>query len=174
MGQPALVKNILVIDASALIGGIDPNILGGTDLVTTSGVVKEIKTPTIRKKTELSISNGRLKILMPTEESMRIIEQICEETGDLKFLSSVDKSILALTIMLQDDGKHPILLTDDYSIQNVAHTLHLTFQSVQEKGIRKRLKWTIYCPGCKKNFPSKTNLNECDACGTPLKRYSLK
>ena len=163
---------IFVLDASALIGGIDPNNFDKVKFVTIPSVIEEIKTPTIKKKTEFSISRGRIKVLMPSIEALRIITRICEETGDLKFLSSTDKSIIALAKMLLDDGKNPILLTDDYSIQNVAKTLKLPYESIQEKGIRKKLKWTIYCPGCKKKFSSKTKLKECDTCGTPLKRYS--
>ncbi len=161
-----------MLDTSAFLGGIDPNILIGIELFTVPDVIKEIKTRHVREKVDLAIKLGRLKLLEPREDDIKIISRACEETGDLKSLSTVDKLVLALTLRLKNEGENPVLLTDDYSMQNVATALKIEYKAIQEKGIKKFLKWTIYCPGCNKKFPPDTKLTTCDECNTELKRFS--
>lgn len=163
---------IYVLDTSAFLGGIDPNYLTGLELVTVPEVISEIKTKKIRELAEFSLNTGHLKVFRPTKEAIMSVSQVCEKSGDFKYLSQVDKQIIALAKMLKDEDKQPILITDDYSIQNVATILKLDFKPVQEKGIKRTLIWTTFCPGCEKEFPPKTSLRECDDCGTALKRYS--
>lgn len=90
------------------------------------------------------------------------------ETGDIDRLSNADKEILALALDInREDGKEAIILTDDYSIQNMAHVLNIKFENINQLGITKRFKWIYQCRGCGKKF--KENIKTCPICGARTK-----
>ena len=64
----------------------------------------------------------------------------------------------------REGSKEAIILTDDYSIQNVANNLNLKFQSFTQRGITKKFKWHYRCPGCGKRF--RKSVKNCPICGT--------
>ena len=78
----------------------------------------------------------------------------------------MDILALASDINAEND-KEAVILTDDYSIQNVAYTLNIKFESISQKGIAKRFIWSRRCLGCGKNF--KENLKTCPICGSATK-----
>ena len=97
-----------------------------------------------------------------------MIKDISKETGDIGRLSSADIEILALAVDINKDvNKEATILTDDYSIQNVAHTLDIKFQNVSQKRITKKFKWVCRCPGCGKTFSESIKI--CPICGTTTK-----
>ena len=63
------------------------------------------------------------------------------------------------------------IISDDFSISNVAKNLRLKISPVMTGGIKDVGKWVHYCPGCRSNHK---NGKECPMCGTPLKRKLLK
>jgi len=82
--------------------------------------------------------------------------------------------VLALALELKSYGENPLIVTDDYSIQNVANQLGLEFAPLMTFGIRYRLDWTIYCPACHREYPADYKPKTCKACGTELKRKPLR
>jgi UPF0271 protein len=74
---------------------------------------------------------------------------------------------------LKEDGFEPLIVTDDYSIQNVAEKMGLNFSPLATFGIRFYLKWLLYCPACHMKYPPDYSFKQCEICGTTLKRKPL-
>lgn len=71
---------------------------------------------------------------------------------------------MALALDLsENDNNDVMILTDDYSIQNVASELKIKFETISQSGITKRFKWIYQCRGCGKKF--KENISICPICG---------
>lgn len=166
-------KEILILDTSAFLGGYNPNLIN-MEQRTIPEVLNEVKTPSIRSIIDISIVSGKLHLHSPSSDSIEEIKKVGELSGDNFVLSEIDIKILALALEVRQDGFKPTLITDDYAIQNAAGKLKINFKPIIEKGIQNLIQWTIYCPGCKKNFPSKLKTKICPNCGTPLKRFSSK
>jgi UPF0271 protein len=106
--------------------------------------------------------------------SLAEVDKSSEAVGDIRFLSEADKQVLALAIELKHQGEEPLVVTDDYSIQNVSNQLGLEFAPLMTFGIRYRLNWIIYCPACHREYPADYKLKTCQVCGTEVKRKPLR
>jgi UPF0271 protein len=60
-----------------------------------------------------------------------------------------------------------LLMTDDYSIQNLARVLKVDYRAVGMKGIKEVVKWTYRCTGCRREWDE--NYPDCPVCGSPLR-----
>jgi endoribonuclease Nob1 len=112
---------------------------------------------------DLLISSGVLVIQDPVIESINKIIDTAHHTGDIKKLSKADISILSLAYQM-----NKTLVSDDYSIQNVAKFLGIKTISLGNKGIVKLRKWKNFCKTCGKQYPP--YIKECTICGNPTKR----
>ena len=121
-----------------------------------------------------AIDSGKLQVRTPTDTSLAEVDRSSEAVGDMRFLSEVDKQVLALALQLESQGANPMIVTDDYSIQNVSNQLGLEFAPLMTFGIRYRLIWAIYCPACHRQYPADYRMKTCQACGTELKRKALR
>ncbi|MDH7516837.1 MAG: nucleic acid-binding protein [Candidatus Thermoplasmatota archaeon] len=153
-----------ILDTSVILSGKTINLDAG--MLTTPGVTKEFSTGGKDYRNFQFLLEKGLKIQDPTKESIKKIDEISLKTGDKKRLSDVDKEILALALDLNKNDE-AVILTDDYSIQNVAQTLKIKFETISQKGITKKFKWTYQCRGCGKKF--KENINTCPICGSSIK-----
>jgi len=164
----------VVLDTSALIAGFDP--LSIVDDVYSVGAVEgELASgslPWVRFKT--AVENRKLKLKAPKTEFLDRVRESSRDVGDILFLSNVDFQVLALALELKSTGNEPFIVTDDYSIQNVADQLGLEFAPLMTFGIRFRLHWIRYCPACHRKYPPDYKLKKCEICGTELKRKPLK
>lgn len=122
----------------------------------------------------IAIENGKLKVRTPNEASLNKVRASANVVGDSFFLSETDLQVLALAIELKTEGYDPLVVTDDYSIQNVANQIEIEFTSLATFGIRRRLHWTRYCPACHRQQPADSKLKKCEVCGTPLKRKPIR
>lgn len=120
-----------------------------------------------------AMESGKLKVRMPEESSIRRVRESSKTVGDMRYLSEADLHVLALALELKDSGYSPSIVTDDYSIQNVAHQIGVGFSSLMTFGIRYRLYWILYCPACHRKYPADYKLKKCEICGTALKRKPL-
>jgi UPF0271 protein len=137
-------------------------------MVITPGISKELKSGGRDYRSFQFLLERGLSIQSPTRESTDKIKIISDKTGDTNRLSKTDIEILALALDIsKDDEKEPIILTDDYSIQNVAHVLNISFEAISQSGITKRFKWACRCRGCGKKF--KENIKICPICGAETK-----
>ncbi len=164
----------VVLDTSALIAGFDPSALSEE-----SYSVPEVKAelldgsmPKLRFTT--SVESGKLKVIKPLPKYVNLVKDASGKVGDIGFLSEADIAVLALAVQLRECGQEPTIITDDYSIQNVAEKLGLKFMSLSNFGIRYQLHWLLYCPACGRRFPPDRKIMKCEKCGTSLKRKPLK
>jgi len=164
---------VLVLDTSAFIMGLDP--LGLEDeTYSVPDVAEELRTQTGPSyRLIISSSSGKMKIQSPTGESLRQVANHAKLLGDRLVLSKADSSVLALAVDLKKTGKTPIIVSDDYAIQNVAEGMGIRYQSLSSLGIRQKYKWTYYCPACFKRYVT-GDVQVCGVCGTKLKRRPLR
>lgn len=160
-------SKIFILDTSAVLSGKSID-LDNAKMVSTPGISKELG-PGGRdyRAFQFLIEKG-LAIHIPSKESTSRINVTSLRTGDKNRLSDADKEILALALDInKDDKKEAIILSDDYSIQNVAHVLNIRFENISQPGIIKKFKWVYQCSGCGKNF--KESIRTCPICGAETK-----
>jgi UPF0271 protein len=158
---------IYIIDTSAILTGIPINI-NDAELVTTNSIKKELKPGGRDYRTFKFLIEKGLSILSPSKKSIKKVNSISIKTGDNDRLSNTDKDILALALDFKlYYEKNPIIITDDYSVQNVAYSLNIDFENIGQPKITKRFKWRCRCLGCRKKFNK--NIKICPICGTATK-----
>lgn len=146
-----------VLDASALLTGRQfPG-----ELFTVPEVLREVRRHGMTPQLE-AILDTQVRILSPGKEALERVRAAGETTGDAHRLSPTDTALLALALDSQ-----ATLVTDDYSIQNVACALGVPFETVMERGIAEVWQWTYRCTGCGRTWPEWHE--ECPTCGSPLK-----
>jgi len=118
--------------------------------------------------------SGRLRVKTPNTRFLKRVKEASKTVGDMRFLSDVDMQVLALALELRSTGYDPHIVTDDYSIQNVANQIGVNFTSLMTFGIRFRLHWILYCPACHRKYPPDYKPKLCEVCGTQLKRKPLR
>jgi UPF0271 protein len=157
-------KQVIIIDTSAILSG-KPIHFPNARLVTTSGVADELTPGGRDYRTFELLQEKGLEIHLPSKESLQVVKKTAQQTGDDRRLSSADVEIIALALDINSEPEtEAMILTDDYSIQNVASTLQIRFEGFSQKGITKKFKWVSRCPGCGKHFNERTD--SCPICGT--------
>ncbi len=150
---------IYVLDTSAILSG---KLFEGK-LYTTPKVAQEIKPRGHSwRLMEFMVSKG-MEIIAPSKESIDTVKKAATKTGDLPFLSPADIEALALAYEM-----NATLLTDDYSMQNVAEELKIDYKNIIEEGIKEKFHWVFRCKSCGKFF--KEFYETCPVCGGKLKR----
>jgi len=163
-------KRVIILDTSAFIAGFDPSSVS-EELHSVPMVREELfsnSLPWVRFNT--AIMSGRLKVSKPSSEFLDRVREASKTVGDVRFLSDVDAQVLALALELKSTGRDPLIVTDDYSIQNVANQIGVNFAPLMTFGIRFRLQWIRYCPACHRKYPPDYKPKLCEVCGTELKR----
>jgi UPF0271 protein len=166
-------KKIYVLDASAIIGGFYSKSLAN---FTTIEVILEIKDIKSSLLLQSATENGHIRVEEPDYEDIEEIKKIIKSSGDILRLSSVDRNIIALALKLKRKGYDPVVVTDDYSMQNTLKTIEMQYRSVLTEGIKEIYNWVKICKGCKKKYPSDYSFEDCEICGSPIlkKRIKLK
>lgn len=121
-----------------------------------------------------AVEGGRLRVRTPKARFLKRAKEASKTVGDMRFLSEVDMQVLALALELKSTGHNSLIITDDYSIQNVANQIGVNFASLMTFGIRFRLHWILYCPACHRKYPPDYKPKLCEVCGTQLKRKPLR
>ena len=155
----------LVLDTSAFIQGYTASDTE-TRLYTTPLVLDEIRDDMARIRAENWRHTGKLIVQAPIEASIKHIVSQAKRMGEAQALSETDISVLAITHQIGD----ATLVSDDYSVQNLADELGLSYRGMITRGIKRRFQWIHYCPGCRKQYTTPQEDNRCPICGTELKR----
>lgn len=166
-------KKVVVWDTSAFLAGFDPFSIT-EEQYTVPLVRDEIvgnSMPWVRFRT--AVESGKMKVKSPKKIFLNQTKASAGDVGDVFFLSKTDVQVLALAQELKSQGYSPLIVTDDYSMQNVADQLHIKFASLATFGIRFRLQWIRYCPACYKKYSANYKSSKCKICGTELKRKPL-
>ncbi|MEM5805482.1 MAG: DNA-binding protein [Candidatus Aenigmatarchaeota archaeon] len=146
----------VVLDASAIIYLNDFSKFD--EIYTVPEVIDEVKDRTSR----LKIATINLQVKEPNFNSIMDVTQMAKETGDLEKLSSTDIKILALA---KTTGS--TIISDDYSLQNVAEKMRIPYLSLFNKKIQQLIIWKKICKSCgRKYYKGKV----CKVCGGKLYR----
>lgn len=146
---------MLILDSSALFSMED---LPQEDFLCPPGVVDELSR---YKDQRIGRWGDLLRVSDCTKGSIEKVTETARKSGDLGRLSDVDISVLALA--LDTSGT---ILSDDYSIQNVARIMNIPFRSVGTDGITKVEKWNYQCKGCGRWFKERSQ--DCPICGSEM------
>jgi len=167
-------RRVIVLDTSAFIAGFDPLAVPEKQY-TVPEVKKELIAGSMPwMRFNAAIENRKLNIRNPKSSVLQEILEASRKVGDIRYLSEADLQILALALELKGRGLSPLIITDDYSIQNVANKIDVEFTSLLTFGIKFRFKWILYCPACYRKYPSDYKFKICEVCGTELKRKPKK
>jgi len=167
-------RRVIVLDTSAFIAGFDPLAVPEKQY-TVPEVKKELIAGSMPwMRFNAAIENKKLMIRSPKDSFFQEIQEASRKVGDMRYLSEVDLQVLALALELKGRGLSPLIITDDYSIQNVANKIDVEFASLMTFGIKFRFKWILYCPACFRKYPSDYRFKICEVCGTELKRKPKK
>ncbi len=161
----------MILDASALLSGKFTSMPPGNHRVyVTSLVMDEIGKGAPKKLLERLLDAG---LVVRDPKDLEEAVEAATATGDLPSLSNPDISVIALAIETDD----PMVLSDDFRIQNVLKKLKIPFEPAWEIGDR-RIKevwfWSFRCRGCGRYFDDGDNLPDCPICGSELKRARRK
>lgn len=159
-------SKIYILDTSAFLSGKPIN-FEKNKIITSQSVSDELKPGGRQYNAFQFLIEKGLTIKIPSTESVKKIKEIINKTGDINRLSKTDIEILALALDINNNGKKAVIITDDYSIQNVANNLNIEFEPINQSGITKRFIWTCRCRGCSRNF--KENIKICPICGSETK-----
>lgn len=161
-------RTVYILDSTALIAGQSD--LSKGIFLTSDSVVEELsKDGSARRVLEAVIISGQLSVRTPLKESIERVRSIAKVTGDLNKLSKTDLDILALALEEKDRGNDVVIMSDDYSVQNVAGRINVKFLGMMHPGIKTDVLWTYYCPVCKADYGAE-DIGICPKCGSDLKR----
>jgi UPF0271 protein len=148
-----------VVDTSAILSGKD--LPTDCELFSSPKILDELKHGKMKMRLDFLIESG-LKVISPSEKAKEEVKQAAEKTGDVARVSEADIEILSLAKELE-----AVLLSDDYSIQNLASKLGVEYRGIAQDGITEIYKWRFRCKGCGRYW--KDMHKECPVCGSELK-----
>lgn len=153
-----------VLDTTALFNAKDfpPDF----EIIVAQGVLDELASWGLSDRVT-NLLGVRIHVFSAGAESRAKVREAAENTGDIDRLSPVDMEVLALAVEM----KAP-LISDDYSIQNVAKVLDIKCIPMEQRGIKKVYYWKYKCRGCGKEYDRK--IKECQICGKELKPFRYK
>jgi len=156
---------IFVLDTPFFLYGLDPSGMDGKCVIS-----PEVRDEVLRgfpaRKLGYYLEAGVVEIASPCEESLKKAGKAAILTGDSERLSVADISVIALAIELKGT-----IITDDYSVQNVARVLKIEYLPLKERGIKGLWEWRYRCTGCGRFFEEA--YDTCPVCGSPLKTVPL-
>ncbi|MEA4957627.1 hypothetical protein SDC9_21273 [bioreactor metagenome] len=160
-----------ILDASAFIGGFE---LNNSLNFTISEISEEVKDLRSKMIFDQAINDNILFIEEPDNSSINQLNNVISGSGDTLRLSDVDKKLLALAIDFSNQKKDIMVVTDDYSIQNVLKILDIPYRSVLTEGIKGIYNWKKICQGCKKEYPDDYDDEICEICGSKIFKKRIK
>ncbi len=168
-------EHTLVLDTSAVIAGL---LQSGVDLkmYTTPSVIDEARGRGYSSFLRKEAQNARdLAVMEATPEIVNTVKAKIRQMGETTRLSDTDISVISLAIYLKNEGNPDVtIMSDDYSLQNVASSMGLVTKSSNTQGITKQFEWAYYCPACFKKYDKPPKDMLCGLCGTKLKRKPIK
>ncbi|MFH0955408.1 MAG: hypothetical protein V1777_04865 [Candidatus Micrarchaeota archaeon] len=103
---------------------------------TPSLVFDEWKSYSQKLLAENAFQNGILSVIDPCPLSVLAAQKLAQKTGT-KRLSAADEAVVALAVELKERRQRPIVLTDDYSVQNLLKHSKIKFIGVLRGEIKE-------------------------------------
>jgi UPF0271 protein len=166
------MKYIYVLDASAFINGFKFQDSLNFTISEVSEEVRDFKSKLIFQQ---AIDDNILFIKEPSSAAMEQVNDVILDSGDSLRLSIPAKKLIALAVDFSSES-NVMVITDDYSIQNVFKILGIPYKSVLTEGIKEIYNWKKVCKGCRKEYSDRYCDDVCEICGSKIfkKRIKLK
>ncbi len=165
-----MTSRVLVLDTSAFIMGFNPS--GANAAYSVRSVEEELVKGTMPfLRFRLNWERGSLIVREPSDAARKKVQKESSTTGESSFVSHADQEVVALAVDLKNEGFDPIVVSDDYAVQNLSEHLHLGYGSLANFGIVHSFNWIMVCPACHRRY--KVPAKVCRVCGTELKRRVL-
>lgn len=166
--MPSSKKIKYILDTSAILAGF-LNLGSSRSIYLTPLVIAEVMK---KMGTETDLLDFRkIHVVEPSQSSVEKVIRCANEAGEAGKLSNTDVSLLAVGLELAQDAE---IITDDYSIQNMASILNLKWRPLTTKGIKRTIVWEYRCKGCGKVFSSMSRYEKCIDCGSEITRRPVK
>ncbi len=156
---------IYILDASALINGFYSKDSRNLMTSTTVSEIKDLNTEILLNNL---IDEEILEIVDVNYEDDFSLHETLLDSGDYMRLSATDKDIVFLATKLSNEYEEVVVVTDDYSMQNTLKLMNIRYKSVLTKGIDETVSWKKICKGCKKEYPSDYEYDDCEICGSQI------
>ncbi len=139
---------------------------------TVEAVENELLTgTTAHLRFRLAKDKGMLSVQPPSSRSRLQVDKVAASVGEKGFVSEADRDVVALALDLRQSGQSPLIVSDDYAVQNLAEHLQLEYGSLANFGIVHKFQWMMYCPACHRRYEHPARV--CRVCGTVLRRKVL-
>lgn len=161
-------KKCAVVDTSAFLLNNALRYLQDYYCFTVPKVIDEVKTLRHRAYVEVLLDSKALNVMEVAEDCLKEVVEAAKKSGDISSLSEADLELLALALQLKRQGLDPILVTDDYTVQNLASHFRIRWRNIRARGIEMRIRWRYRCTACGRVYYE--FLEECTICGHKLKR----
>jgi len=161
---------VIVLDTSAFIMGFNPSNPG--EAYSVRAVERELSQGSMPQlRFQMFKDKGVLTVQEPSSAAMGLVDKATSHLGESGHVSEADREVVALALDLKSDGKEPVVVSDDYAVQNLSEHFQLSHRSLANFGIVHKFQWIMYCPACHRKY--KPPQKKCTFCGTHLKRKVL-
>lgn len=118
-----------------------------------------------RRRLDLLLAAG-LIVQDPSAPALARVDATAKAAGNAGRLSVADRDVVALALEL---GPKARLVTDDYTVQDVAKRLGIVVDSIATKGTERAMDWTARCSGCGRTYGADLAGKECGICGAEIR-----
>ncbi len=167
-------RRVYVLDTTAFIAKLPLYAPQDYEMYTTTLVLREVRDKDSLTGLNIILSVNRVQVIDPGEEYIRRMKTEAAKYGLHSVLSETDISVLALATRIKEEtGREVVIVTDDYTVQNMAKLIGLEFMALRTRGIRRVSRYVAQCPACGyvSTIPGES---ECPICGTRLRKVLRK
>ncbi|MBI2077355.1 MAG: hypothetical protein HYT80_03145 [Euryarchaeota archaeon] len=159
----AAAESLFFLDTAAILEAVN---LEAARCRTAPEVVAEVRPGgATGRRLEQMLAAGLLVVAATPEGRMKV-QAAAKKAGSLARLSEADVSILALSVDLAGSGE---LLSDDYTVLDVAKRLGIAARPVTKEGIGKTKDWAARCRGCGRRYGAGAAGTVCRVCGAEVR-----
>jgi len=162
---------VCIVDTSLLLFG---NLIPRKEIryITSSRVVDEIYKDNLKREVVKGyIASGRLEVENPSKKFLDKAMEIARDISELSKLSQADLDIIALA-MKHVETDTVIVITDDFSIQNILENLGIDYLPVRRKIKDRVRRWRFICRKCGKKYLN--DIQICPICGGKVTRHRVR
>lgn len=154
---------VFCLDSSAITHGAN---LPPAQCRTASSVLEEFQPGgATRRRLDLLLAGG-MSTAAPSPAARKRVTAAATAAGSGGRLSAPDQDVLALCL---DLGPSARLVSDDYTMLDVAKRLGIASQTVATKGITDTRSWNARCSGCGRTYGAERAGQDCDVCGREIR-----
>jgi UPF0271 protein len=160
-GQNHEGTGLFVLDTGAILQGL--NLVAST-CWTTPSVLDEVRAGGATGRRAQFLTAGGLNVASPTSASLDRVAAAVARAHVGSRLSATDRDVMALAL-----DRTATLVTDDYTVQDLAGRLGVSWQPATTTGVTKTADWTARCAGCGRPYGPARAGKECPVCGAEIR-----